>query len=93
MVYVQHDNQMDDNGVPIIDELLAAPDLVTAQVTRAQAESALKDIFFTDAMLAGSRSLLSGGWKMKLLIIKAILANADVLLLDEVHTLILHSLY
>ncbi len=42
---------------------------------------------FTDAMLAAPRSALSGGWKMKLLIIKAMLMNADVLLLDEVRAL------
>jgi len=28
--------------------------------------------------------MLSGGWKMKLLIIRAMLSRADVLLLDEV---------
>lgn len=46
--------------------------------------AALKQIHFTDEMLQSPRSMLSGGWKMKLLIIKAMLARADVLLLDEV---------
>ena len=34
-------------------------------------------------MLATPRNSLSGGWKMKLLIIRAVLLKADVLLLDE----------
>ena len=46
--------------------------------------AALKQIHFKDEMLQSPRSMLSGGWKMKLLIIKAMLARADVLLLDEV---------
>ena len=84
MVYVQHDNQADDNGVSVVDELLTSPDLQGLNVTKEQAEAALTKIGFTDTMLHSPRSLLSGGWKMKLLIIKAMLSNADVLLLDEV---------
>jgi elongation factor 3 len=83
MIYVQHDNQSDDNGLSIVDELLASPDLADRAVSRELVESTLREVRFTDAMLAGPRSLLSGGWKMKLLIIKALLAKADVLLLDE----------
>mgnify|MGYP005991569683 CR=1 FL=1 len=82
-VYVQHDDASEDNGVPLIDELLAHQDLVDAKVTKAEAEGALMAIKFTPEMLTSPRSCLSGGWKMKLLIIKAMLSKADVLLLDE----------
>jgi elongation factor 3 len=83
-IYVQHDNATDDYGVPVIDELLLSKELVAAKVSRANAELELKGIGFTDDMLEGPRSALSGGWKMKLLLIKAVLSKADVLLLDEV---------
>lgn len=49
-----------------------------------EAIAALTNINFTEAMLSSPRSMLSGGWKMKLLIIRAMLSRADVLLLDEV---------
>jgi len=82
-VYVQHDDASEDLGVSMIDEMLAGPDMVQCNVTRAEAESALYGIKFTEEMLTAPRSALSGGWKMKLLIVKAMLAKADVLLLDE----------
>ncbi len=58
--------------------------LKLAEVSRDAARSALEEIGFTDEMLSAPRSALSGGWKMKLLIIKAMLSKANVLLLDEV---------
>jgi len=82
-VYVQHDDVTEDNGVSLIDELMASKQVVEAKATREEAEKALKDIHFTQTMLESPRSSLSGGWKMKLLIIRAMLAKADVLLLDE----------
>jgi elongation factor 3 len=82
-VYVQHDDSQDDHGVPMIDEMLAGEDMIKAQITKEDAMSALYNIKFTEQMLLSPRSCLSGGWKMKLLIVKAMLARADVLLLDE----------
>ena len=84
MIYVQHDNVTDDNGVSVIDELMASKDVVESKVARDEATLTLKGIGFTDAMLEAPRSMLSGGWKMKLLIMKAMISKADVLLLDEV---------
>jgi len=83
-VYVQHDDASDDQGVPLMDELLAGKDMLEANVTREEATAALKNINFTDEMLSSPRNNLSGGWKMKLLIIRAMLSRANVLLLDEV---------
>jgi ABC-type multidrug transport system fused ATPase/permease subunit len=82
-LYVQHDDPSDDMGVPLVTELLASKELEGCNVTRAEACAALTNIKFTDVMLESPRSCLSGGWAMKLLIIKAMLAKADVLLLDE----------
>ena len=81
-VYVQHDDASDDNGQAVIEELLDTDEMKKAEVTKEMATKALADINFTEEMLNSPRSCLSGGWKMKLLIIKAILLRADVLLLD-----------
>ena len=83
MVYVQHDDRTPDNGLPLMDEIMAGKDIIEANVTRGEVEKALRDIQFTDAMLTSPRSCLSGGWKMKVLIIRAMLVRADILLLDE----------
>jgi elongation factor 3 len=67
----------------LIDELMSNKDILAVGSTREEAISALRSIFFTDDMLQTPRNSLSGGWKMKLLIIRAMLLKADVLLLDE----------
>ncbi len=82
-VYVQHEDARDDKGVAMIDELLLEKDLEGVNVTREDAIAALKKIAFTDEMISSPRSSLSGGWKMKLIMTKAVLAQADILLLDE----------
>eukprot|EP00667_Euglena_gracilis_P001887 EG_transcript_1888 len=43
----------------------------------------LKSVDFTDQMLNGPVYQLSGGWRMKLALSRAILRGADILLLDE----------
>ena len=83
-IYVQHDDASDDGGVPLLDEVMRSKDIVEAAVSREEVQKALMDIGFTTRMLESPRSSLSGGWKMKVLILKAILAKANVLLLDEV---------
>ena len=82
-IYVQHDDVTDDMGISLLDELENCKELKEENVQRNSIVKALKDISFTDTMLNSPRSNLSGGWKMKVLIIKAILSNADILLLDE----------
>lgn len=82
-VYVQHDDSTPDGGVPLVEELVGSKDLAGTGVTQEEAAQALTAIQFTQTMLESPRSCLSGGWKMKLLIVKAMLAKADILLLDE----------
>lgn len=90
--YVQHDNASDDFGVNMVDEMMNSPEIqeLTSEpegtefyITRQDAVDAFKEVGFTEEMLTSPRSSLSGGWKMKLLIIKAMLSKPDVLLLDE----------
>lgn len=83
-VYIQHDDASDDFGISIVDEMMSRKDVRDANVTRDDAVNALAAIGFTDIMLNSPRSALSGGWKMKLLIVRAMLCRADVILMDEV---------
>lgn len=82
-VYVQHDDSTEDLGVPLLDEMIQGRDLKDVGITREEAKKALAEINFTEDMMESPRSALSGGWKMKVLIIRAMLSKADVLLLDE----------
>lgn len=43
----------------------------------------LKEIEFTDSMINGTIGELSGGWQMKLRLVRAILIDPDIYLLDE----------
>jgi elongation factor 3 len=43
----------------------------------------LKELDFTDNMIGGTIGALSGGWQMKLRLIRAILMDPDIFLLDE----------
>ena len=43
----------------------------------------MKELDFTDEMINGTIGALSGGWQMKLRLIRAILMNPDIFLLDE----------
>jgi len=47
----------------------------------------LQELDFTDAMLESPIGALSGGWQMKLRLVRAVLINPDIYLLDEVRSL------
>jgi ATPase subunit of ABC transporter with duplicated ATPase domains len=91
-VYVQHDDASDDRGVSVLNELMDSKEMQALTsldesneffITRKDAATALRAVGFTKEMLSAPRSALSGGWKMKLLIVKAMLSKPNVLLLDE----------
>ena len=52
-------------------------------LTEAEAEEALKVGGFNQVMCDGKITQLSGGWKMKLALIRATLEKADIMLMDE----------
>lgn len=43
----------------------------------------MKELDFADSMIKGTIGALSGGWQMKLRLIRAILMDPDIFLLDE----------
>ena len=53
------------------------------ELSKEDAEKALIDGGFTQVMCDGLITQLSGGWKMKLALIRATLENADIMLMDE----------
>ena len=51
--------------------------------TEEEAKEVLSQLKFTKGMMTGTIGELSGGWQMKLRLAKAVLVNADILLMDE----------
>jgi len=43
----------------------------------------LKELDFTDEMINGTIGSLSGGWQMKMRLVRAVLIDPDIYLLDE----------
>ncbi|KAL9537638.1 hypothetical protein MBANPS3_011597 [Mucor bainieri] len=78
---VDYNSQAADPALHIVDYVAA--DELLKNLPRAEIEKSLRDVGFDDARLEMSASALSGGWKMKLELARAILSKADILLLDE----------
>lgn len=80
-VYVEHDLDSSVAEMPVIELIINEPSL--AGIEKSHAEEVLASVGFTPEMQAGPVAALSGGWKMKLALARAILMKADILLLDE----------
>jgi elongation factor 3 len=78
---VDYNSQAADPSLHIVDYVAA--DALLKGLPRSDIEKSLRDVGFDDARLEMSASALSGGWKMKLELARAILSKADILLLDE----------
>jgi elongation factor 3 len=82
-VYVEHDIQGDQHEMTVV-EFVLDDDVIKGHGTTAEdVEATLLSFQFTDRMIKGPVVALSGGWKMKLALARAILMKADILLLDE----------
>ncbi|KAI0699255.1 P-loop containing nucleoside triphosphate hydrolase protein [Cytidiella melzeri] len=80
-VMVEHSLQGEDTSLSIIDFI--ASDKQLADIPREKIRQQLAEVGFDDARQADTVGGLSGGWKMKLELARAMLYNADLLLLDE----------
>ncbi|CAO3678584.1 unnamed protein product [Umbelopsis ramanniana] len=80
-VYVEHALQGEDTTVPILDFVCADPKL--AGISKEEVAEGLLKVGFTDERQQAQVGSLSGGWKMKLELARAMLMKADILLLDE----------
>jgi elongation factor 3 len=82
-VYVEHDIQGDQHDMTIV-EFVMSDEVIKGHGTSAEDVTATLQAFqFTDRQIKGSVMALSGGWKMKLALARAILMKADIFLLDE----------
>ena len=79
--FVEHKLQGSEADMDLVSFIGLDPEL--ANVGREEIEQALKDVGFPDERLQQQVGSLSGGWKMKLELARAMLMKADVLLLDE----------
>jgi len=82
-VYVEHDIQGDQHDMTIVEFVLDNEVIKGHGTTSADIEATLSSFQFTERMINGPVVALSGGWKMKLALARAILMKADILLLDE----------
>ncbi|KAI8142730.1 P-loop containing nucleoside triphosphate hydrolase protein [Fennellomyces sp. T-0311] len=79
--FVDYAAQGADTSLNVLDYACADPNL--KDLTREDIKKGLQDVGFDEARLQVQVSALSGGWKMKLELARAILYKADILLLDE----------
>ncbi|OXC66078.1 hypothetical protein AYX13_05124 [Cryptococcus neoformans] len=80
-IMVEHALQGEDTSMAILDFIAADPKLT--HKTRAEMAAMLLSLGFSDEKQQDPVASLSGGWKMKLELAKAMLIGADILLLDE----------
>ena len=80
-VYVEHDLDSSLAETPVVELIVNEPAL--AGISREHVVEVLSSVGFTDEWRNCPVAALSGGWKMKLALARAMLMKADILLLDE----------
>ncbi|KAI1813226.1 ABC transporter [Poronia punctata] len=82
-VFVEHDLDSADTEMTTIDWTMKKLEEAGVTTSKEDVEARLNEFGFTDGMIAGDISALSGGWKMKLALCRAVFEAPDILLLDE----------
>jgi elongation factor 3 len=82
-VYVEHDLDSADTEMTVIGWTMKKLRDVGIQDEQDSIEATLKEFGFTDEQTKGPITALSGGWKMKLALARAVFEKPDILLLDE----------
>ncbi len=82
-VFVEHDLDSADTEYTTIDWTMKKLSDVGVETTREDVTRQLQEFGFTDVMVSGLITSLSGGWKMKLALCRAVFETPDILLLDE----------
>lgn len=80
-IMVEHALQGEDATLPILE--FVCSDKQLAHVAKEKVADTLRSVGFTDEKQTNPVGSLSGGWKMKLELARAMLVGADILLLDE----------
>jgi elongation factor 3 len=83
-VYVEHDIQGNHDETSVLDYVATDAKVVeNGTISNDAIVSGLREVGFEDNMIYGPVTALSGGWRMKLALSRAMLLNPDMLLLDE----------
>jgi elongation factor 3 len=83
-VYVEHDIDSSESSTAVVDFIFQDKTIQEAVAPdRPAVAAALTSVGFSDELQASPVASLSGGWKMKLALARAMLLKADILLLDE----------
>ena len=80
-VFVEADIQGELSALSVLDYVLA--DHRMQGIDSGEIEAMLTSVGFTERMIRGGVSHLSGGWRMKLALARAMLQKADILLMDD----------
>ncbi|QSZ34352.1 hypothetical protein DSL72_005943 [Monilinia vaccinii-corymbosi] len=82
-VFVEHDLDSADTEQTTIDWTMKKLKEVGVETSQEEVEKQLKEFGFTTEMTNNLITALSGGWKMKLALCRAVFEAPDILLLDE----------
>ena len=83
-VYVAHDLDGSVSEMSVVDLIYEDPVVQESQApSRERVIEVLTEIGFSEQLQASTIASLSGGWRMKLALARAMLIGADILLLDE----------
>ncbi|KAJ9143033.1 Elongation factor 3 [Pleurostoma richardsiae] len=82
-VFVEHDLDSEDTEMTTIDWTMKKLAEAKVDTTQEEVVKRLGEFGFTPAMIEGEITALSGGWKMKLALCRAVFEAPDILLLDE----------
>ncbi|RLL93934.1 translational elongation factor EF-1 alpha [Aspergillus turcosus] len=82
-VYVEHDLDAADTEQTVIGWTMKKLGEVGIEISQSEVEAKLEEFGFLREQFEGPITSLSGGWKMKLALARAVFENPDILLLDE----------
>ena len=81
-IFIENDIQGSQMSMNVVEFLLDTMGF-DLKYTPEEARAALLDADFTEVMCSGPITSLSGGWKMKLALVRATMQKADIMLMDE----------
>merc|ERR1712230_11209 len=82
-VFVEHDLDAADTELTVIGWTMMKLEQVGITTSREEIEKQLLEFGFLESQYDGPITSLSGGWKMKLALARAVFESPDILLLDE----------
>lgn len=82
-IYVEHDIQGNNSESSVLEYVMNDSKVIEMSISNEQITNGLLEVGFETGMINGPVTALSGGWRMKLALTRAMLLNPDMLLLDE----------